>query len=86
VRRRPQNPPHTNRSENDIRTIVAKRKTSGGTMDQAGPTARDLMLRLIETCAQLDVSFFRYLGDRLGIPDSATVPPLPDLVRNAATA
>ncbi|WP_246682691.1 hypothetical protein [Methylobacterium sp. WL9] len=55
-------------------------------MSEAGRTARDVMLGLMKTCAKLGVSFFRYLGDRLGIPDGATVPPLPDLVKNAATA
>jgi len=38
-----------------------------------------------ENCAKLGISFFRYLGDRLGIPDGDAIPPLPDLVRNAAT-
>lgn len=40
---------------------------------------------LMKTCAKLRVSFFRHLGDRLGIPDGDAIPPLPDLVRNAAT-
>ena len=43
------------------------------------------MLGLMKTCAKLGVSFFRYLGDRLGVPDGNAIPPLPDLVRNAAT-
>ena len=72
--------------EQGIRACVTKRKISGGTMSEAGRTARDVMLGLMKTCAKLGVSFFRYLGDRLGIPDGATVPPLPDLVRNATTA
>ncbi|MCJ2091466.1 hypothetical protein MKK67_02930 [Methylobacterium sp. J-072] len=54
-------------------------------MNKAGPSARDVMLGLMKTCATLRVSFFRYLGDRLGIPDGDAIPPLPDLVRNAAT-
>ena len=86
VLERPEIPLHTNGSENDLRACVTKRKGSGGTMSEAGRTARDVRLGLMKTCAKLGVSFFRYLGDRLGIPDSATVPPLPDLVRNAATA
>ena len=86
VLERPEIPLHTNGSENDIRACVTKRKISGGTMSEAGRTARDVMLGLMKTCAKLGVSFFRYLGDRLGIPDGARVPPLPDLVRNAATA
>ena len=86
VLERPEIPLHTNGSENDIRACVTKRKISGGTMSEAGRTARDVMLGLMKTCAKLGVSFFRYLGDRLGIPDGPAIPPLPDLVRNAATA
>ena len=86
VLERPEIPLHTNGSENDIRACVTKRKISGGTMSEAGRIARDVMLGLMKTCAKLGVSFFRYLGDRLGIPDGATVAPLPDLVRNATTA
>ena len=79
-------PLHTNGSENDIRACVTKRKISGGTMSTAGRTARDALLGLMKTCRKLGVSFFRYLGDRLHVPGAITVPPLPDLVRQAATA
>ena len=79
-------PLHTNGSENDIRACVTKRKISGGTMSKAGRTARDVMLGLMKTCRKLGVSFFRYLGDRLHVPGAVTVPPLPDLVRQAASA
>ena len=84
VLQHPEIPPHTNGSENDIRTCVTKRKISGGTMSTAGRTARDVMPGLMKTCSKLDVSFFRYLGDRLHVPGALTVPPLPDLVRQAA--
>ncbi len=84
VLQRPEIPLHTNGSENDIRTCVTKRKISGGTMSTAGRTARDVMLGLMKTCNKLGVSFFHYLGDRLHIPDAITIPPLPDLVRQAA--
>lgn len=82
----PSIPLHTNGSENDIRACVTKRKVSGGTMSTAGRTARDALLGLMKTCAKLGVSFYRYLGDRLHVPGASTVLPLPDLVRNAATA
>ncbi|HEV7874732.1 MAG TPA: transposase, partial [Enterovirga sp.] len=62
VLERPEIPLHTNGSENDIRACVTKRKISGGTMSEAGRTARDVMLGLMKTCAKLGVSFFRYLG------------------------
>ena len=82
---RPEIPLHTNGSENDIRACVTKRKISGGTMSTAGRTARDVTLGLMKTCRKLGVSFFRYLGDRLRVPGAITIPPLPDLVCQAAT-
>jgi len=85
VLQHPEIPLHTNGSENDIRACVTKRKISGGTMSTPGRTARDVLLGLMKTCRKLKVSFFRYLGDRLHVPGTITVPPLPDLVRQAAT-
>ena len=67
VLERPEIPLHTNASENDIRACVTKRKISGGTMSEAGRNARDVMLGLMKTCRKLGVSFFAYLGDRLGL-------------------
>jgi hypothetical protein len=80
----PEIPLHTNGSENDIRACVTKRKVSGGTMSEDGRTARDVLLGLMKTCRKLGVSFYRYLGDRLRVPGTGPIPPLPDLVRNAA--
>jgi len=85
VLQHPEIPLHTNGSENDIRACVTKRKISGGTMSTAGRTARDVLLGLMKTCGKLKVSFYRYLGDRLHVPGVASIPPLPDLVRQAAT-
>lgn len=82
---RPEIPLHTNGSENDIRACVTKRKISGGTVSTAGRTARDVTLGLMKTCGKLGVSFFRYLGDRLRVPGAISIPPLPDLIRQAAT-
>ena len=84
VLRHPTIPLHTNGSENDIRACVTKRKVSGGTMSTAGRTARDVLLGLMKTCRKLGVSFFGYLGHRLHVPGADAVPPLPDLVRQAA--
>src|SRR5215218_9190284 len=81
---RPEIPLHTNASENDLRACVTKRKISGGTMSEAGRTARDVLLGLMKTCRKLGVSFYHYLGDRLRVPGAAPIPPLPDLVRRAA--
>ena len=84
VLQRPEIPLHTNGSENDIRACVTKRNVSGGTMSEAGRTARDVPLGLLKTCRKLGVSFWRYLGDRLRVPGAMSVPPLPDLVRQAS--
>jgi hypothetical protein len=81
---RPEIPLHTNGSENDIRTVVTKRKISGGTVSEAGRTARDTMLGLMKTCAKLGVSYYRFLGDRFAVTGAPAVPSLPDLVRAAA--
>jgi Transposase IS66 family len=77
----PEIPLHTNGSENDIRAQVTRRKVSGGTRSDLGRDCRDAFLGLAKTCAKLGLSFWDYLGDRLGIPGQASVPYLPDLVR-----
>jgi hypothetical protein len=80
VLERPEVPLNTNGSERDLRPQVVKRKISGGTRSDAGRACRDAFLGLLLTCAKLGVSFWDYLGDRLGVPD-AQAPYLPDLVR-----
>jgi hypothetical protein len=82
VLERPEIPLHTNASENDIRGFVTKRKISGGTVSDKGRQARDVMLGLAKTCKKLKISFFHYLGARLGIP-GPQVPRLATLVREA---
>jgi hypothetical protein len=79
VLERPEIPLNTNASENDIRTVVTKRKVSGGTVSKKGRTARDVMLGLAKTCAKLKISFFHYLGARLQIP-GPEIPPLPRII------
>jgi hypothetical protein len=79
VLERPEIPLHTNASENDLRSFVTKRKISGGTMSRDGRVARDTMLGLMKTCKKLGLSFWHYLGDRLGI-DGQVIPPLAGLV------
>jgi hypothetical protein len=77
----PDIPLHTNASENDLRTFVTKRKISGGTMSQDGRVARDVMLGLMKTCQKLGLSFYHFLGDRLGIGNIGhPVPPLPAII------
>jgi hypothetical protein len=78
VLERPEIPLRTDGSENDIRTVLTKRKISGGTVSEPGKMARDTMLGLMKTCARLGVSYYRFLGDRFAVPS------LPDLVRLAS--
>jgi Transposase IS66 family len=77
---RPQLPLHTNGSERDLRPHVIKRKISGGTHSDRGRECRDAFLGLLLTCAKLGVSFWDFLGHRLGVAQ-ADAPYLPDLVR-----
>ena len=80
---RPDIPLHTNSSENDIRSHVTRRKVSGSTRSDAGRDCRDAFLGLMKTCAKQTIGFWDYLGCRLGVPGAASVPLLPDLIRQA---
>jgi Transposase IS66 family len=79
VLERPEIPLHTNASENDIRAFVTKRKVSGGTVSEKGRDARDIMLGLAKTCQKLKLSFYEFIGDRIGIP-GPKIPSLATLV------
>jgi len=80
VLERPDIPLHTNGSENDIRSVVTKRKISGGTRSDHGRICRDTFLGLLKTCDKLGISFWDYLGARLKTVAALHVPPLPQLV------
>lgn len=82
VLERPEIPINTNASENDIRAFVTKRKISGGTISDKGRDARDIMLGLAKTCMKLKLSFYEFIGARLGIP-GPKIPPLASLIRPA---
>jgi len=85
VLERPEIPLHTNASENALRAWVIKRKISGSTMSADGRVARDVMLGLSNTCRELGLSFFAYLGDRLRLEgDPLRIPPLAALIRRTA--
>jgi hypothetical protein len=77
---RPEVPLHTNGSENDIRCQVTRRRISAGTRSDAGRDCRDAFLGLMKTCRKLGLSFWDYLGARLGAIGTPAVPSLPDLV------
>lgn len=84
VLQRPEIPLNTNASENDIRAVVIKRKISGGTVSEKGRCARDVMLGLQKTCAKLRLSFFQFLGERIGL-SQAQIPHLATLVSATQT-
>jgi hypothetical protein len=84
VLERPEIPPHTNGSENDIRCQVTRRRISAGTRSDAGRDARDTFLALAKTCAKLGIRFWDYLGARLAVPGAAIIPPLPQLIHARA--
>ncbi|WP_244496056.1 hypothetical protein [Ensifer sp. Root31] len=48
-------------------------------MSRDGRVARDTMLGLMKTCRKMGLSFWQYLGDRLGF-DGQPIPPLATLV------
>jgi hypothetical protein len=81
---RPEVPLNTNSSEQDVRDPVTLRKISGGTRSDDGRRCRDTFLSLKKTCQKNAISFWAYLGDRLGIAAN-TVARLPDIVRRRAT-
>lgn len=68
-------------SESDIRTHVTRRKVSGGTRSDTGRDCRDAFLGLMKTCAKQSISFWDYLGARLGVPGAPNVPLLPALLQ-----
>ncbi len=81
VLERPEIPLHTNASENDLRACVTKRRISDGTMSADGRQPCNVMFGLMKTCRKLGISFFTYLGDRLGVKGlTDCIPLLPELV------
>ena len=84
VLKRPDIVLHTNGSEGDIRGYVKWRKISGGTRSDLGKRCRDGFASLKKTCRKLGLSFWDYLGDRIG--QHGAIAPLPDIIRERAAA
>jgi hypothetical protein len=82
VLERPDIPLHNNLSERDIREYVKKRKISGSTRSDAGRRCRDTFTSLKKTCRKLDISFWKYLLDR--VIGSHQIPSLEELIRQRA--
>jgi hypothetical protein len=66
----PQLPLHNNQAEIDIRERVIKRKISLQNRSLDGMKAWDLMLSLASTCRKIDLSFWRYLEDRISMREA----------------
>jgi uncharacterized small protein (DUF1192 family) len=71
---RPDIPLHNNLSERDIREYVKRRKISGSTRSETGRRCRDAFTSLKKTCRKLNISFWRYLLDR--VSHRGVIPPL----------
>jgi hypothetical protein len=80
---RPEVPLNTNSSERDVRDPVTIRKISGSTRAEDGRRCRDTFLALKKTCQKNAISFWAFLGDRLGITVHG-IAHLPDLIRQRA--
>lgn len=80
---RPDLPIHNNRSENDLRDVVKKRKISAGTRSEDGRRCRDTFASLKKTCRKQGVSFWAYLQDR--VAGLNVIPSLAELIRRPAT-
>src|SRR3954471_17405098 len=80
---RPEVPLNTNSSEQDVRDPVTIRKISGSTRGEDGRRCRDTFLALKKTCQKNAISFWAFLGDRLGITVHG-IAHLPDLIRQRA--
>lgn len=61
----PQLPLHNNQAELDVRERVIKRKISMQNRSIEGVQAWDLMLSLASTCRKIEISFWKYIEDRI---------------------
>ena len=57
-----------------------------GTRSDIGRDCRDAFLGLAKTCAKLGIAFWDYLGDRLAVPGTQTIPPLSKIILARARA
>ena len=78
----PELPLHNNASELGVRQRVRKRDVSFGPRTDDGKRAWDTFATLAETAKKLEVSFYRYLHDRISADNQ--IPLLADLVKKRA--
>jgi hypothetical protein len=74
----PEVPLHNNLAERGLRSIVVKRKISGGTKTSEGTTAWENYMTILETCKKLGVNFMDYIKDIFS--GEHTKPRLSDLI------
>jgi Transposase IS66 family len=74
----PMIPIHNNAAEIALREGVIKRKISYGTRSDAGKSAWENMLSILDTCRKLKVSFFKYIRDILS--NSHSMPRLHQMI------
>jgi len=74
----PHIPLHNNGSEREIREYVTKRKISGGTRSTTGRDLRDVFTSLSKTCRKHNISFWKFLNDRM--LHTNLIPYLPGLI------
>lgn len=79
---KPFTPLHNNTSEQNIRDLVIKRKVSGGSQSNDGCNARDIANSLLQTCYKLNISFWKFLMDRISM--KSQIPYLPEVIRKRA--
>jgi Transposase IS66 family len=84
VLERPDTPLHNNSSETDARSVVTKRKVSGGTRSDAGKEAWDTFLSLKQTCRKLGINFIAFLLDR--VSGRFTIPKLSEVISERSGA
>lgn len=84
VLKHPELPLHNNPAELAVRQRVRKRDVSFGPRTQDGCKAWDTFMSLAATTKKLGVSFYTYVHDR--ITGTQRIPPLAELVENAAKA
>ena len=80
VLERPETPLHNNGTETDAREMVVKRKVSGGTRSEEGQKCRDPFVSLKKTCVKLNISFLRFLTDR--VSRNFEIPSLSEIILN----
>lgn len=83
VLKHPHIPLHNNTSEQNQRDSVMRRKISGGSRSLAGRDVRDIANTLIQTCFKHNISFWKFLEDR--ITNKNQIPFLPELILQKAS-